>query len=139
MRPIIVATYSKDKRSCCPLPPPPGMPPNERNRRFVTVCSKSSNSEVKTADEQTGREQIAEQTVLLRNISDQLKEIAAQTERNAATNSALLVLLTHVLKGGDNPAENGQLFNGDKGVDCDSKSFGSDADLVEKSDDRRSL
>ena len=41
-------------------------------------------------------------------LSDQLENIREATERNTATNSALLVLLTHVLKGEDAalPGEN---------------------------------
>ncbi|XP_063685359.1 uncharacterized protein LOC134819349 isoform X3 [Bolinopsis microptera] len=104
----------------------------------------------KAEAEKSGKEQIAEQTVILRSINDNLIALKEQTERNATTNAAVLVLLTHVLKGeslenGDRAASeaasqaasllsnsNGSVEKIPAAVDSDSKSLASDADIPEK-------
>jgi len=89
-----------------------------------------ANAQERSDEEKTGRAQLAEQTTLLRNISDSLSAIRLQSEQSAATNSALLVLLTHVLKG--EPTDDGDSAAPPPALLDLAKSLGSDADLADK-------
>eukprot|EP00116_Pleurobrachia_bachei_P002564 sb/3462826/ len=118
------------------LPPTPRIPPHHHPALLA------GDPEERKEEERIGKEQLLEQTKLLRQINENLEVMRETAEKNAATNSALLCLLTHVLKGERDlevelrgaRSDQSSVQNGaaDKmsPSDLDAKSLASDADIV---------